>query len=111
MEAQGTEPRALGLKIRTAGMLNTLHWVDRADHSKPVGNHQLRIMMKAFGTSSLDLSTINGESVGEPNLLTQGVGVVVEKGPNASSYSRTTRMDWHFVATSISTELLRFPWA
>ena len=87
MEAQGTEPRALGLKIRTAGMLNTLHWVDRADHSKPVGNHQIRIMMKAFGTSSLDLSTINGESVGEPNLLTQGVGVVVEKGPNASNFS------------------------
>lgn len=87
MKAQDAEPRALGLRIRTAGMLSTLHWVDRAEHSKAVGDHQIRIMIKAFRTSPLDLNTINGESAGEPNLLTQGVGVIVEKGLHASNFA------------------------
>lgn len=87
MEAQGAEARALGLKIRTAGMLSTLHWVDRAEHSKAVGDQEIRVMMKAFSTNPLDISTINGESTGEPNLLTEGVGVVVEKGSQATDFS------------------------
>lgn len=87
METIGTEARALGLRIRTAGMLSTLHWVDRAEHSKVVGDQEIRVMMKAFSTSALDMGTINGDSTGQPNLLTEGVGVVVEKGSHATDFS------------------------
>jgi len=87
MKAQDAETRALGLKIRTAGMLSTLHWVDRAEHSKVMGDQEIRIMIKAFSTNPLDISTINGESTGESNLLAEGVGVVVEKGSQATDFS------------------------
>ncbi|USP79169.1 polyketide synthase [Curvularia clavata] len=87
LEKWGADSRALGLRIRTAGMLSTLHWVDRAEHSKAVDNNQVRVKMQIFATSPLDINTINGESNGEPNLLTQGVGVVVEKGSKATDFS------------------------
>ncbi|KAH7110810.1 polyketide synthase [Dendryphion nanum] len=87
MEAHGAQARALGLRIHTAGMLNTLHWVDRAEHSKVVGYQEIRVMMKAFSTNSIDISTINGESTGEPNLLTEGVGLVVDKGSQVTDFS------------------------
>ncbi|KAL1607597.1 hypothetical protein SLS59_002566 [Nothophoma quercina] len=87
MEALDAEARALGLKIRTAGMLSTLHWVDREEHSTAVGDQEIRIMMKAFSTNPLDIRAINGESTGEPNLLVEGVGVVVEKGSQATDFS------------------------
>lgn len=85
--AQDAETRALGLKIRTAGMPSTLHWVDSAEHSNAVGAQEVRVMIKAFSTNPLDLSTINGESSGDSNLLVEGVGVVVEKGSQATDFS------------------------
>lgn len=83
----GTKSRALGLRLRTAGMLESLHWADTAAHSKIVGPEEIRVTMQNFSTNPLDLSTINGDSTRGSTLLTEGVGVVVEIGSQVKDFS------------------------
>ncbi|KAK4503143.1 hypothetical protein PRZ48_006570 [Zasmidium cellare] len=83
----GTENRSLGLRIRTAGMLDSLYWADMEAHSKPVGPEDIRVAMQSFSINTLDFSTITGESTRGSNLLTEGVGVIASVGSQVKDLS------------------------
>ncbi|KAH6648947.1 polyketide synthase [Truncatella angustata] len=77
--------RALGLKIRVPGLLDTLYWADSEKHSRPVGPEEVRVELEFISLNFKDIMIAMGQLDGHSELLLEGSGKVVQVGDSLSS--------------------------
>ena len=87
MTPDSAKDRALGLKIRSAGMFDTLYWADMPGHCRSPKPDEVRVEMQAFSMNSWDIMTATGELDGNSTFLVEGAGIVREAGQQAEGFS------------------------
>jgi len=87
MTSNSAKDRALGLKIRSAGMLDTLHWTDMPEHRKSPEPDEVQVEIQVFSINSWDVMTAKGELDGNSTFLTEGAGIVKEVGQRIEGFN------------------------
>ncbi|KAK5993761.1 Highly reducing polyketide synthase cm3B [Cladobotryum mycophilum] len=77
--------RSLGLRIHSAGMLDSLYWVDHPTHSQPPTASQIKVRVDNISLNFKDVMTAMGQLEGQSTLLIEGSGTVLEVGDTTKS--------------------------
>ena len=101
--------RALGLRIQSPGLIDSLYWADLPDHSGLAKDGQIRIDMKYLSMNFRDVVTALGE-LETDSFLIEGTGIVTEVGQNNSKFSpgdAVYAFDANGLATSSNVDTLK----
>ncbi|OJD32113.1 polyketide synthase [Diplodia corticola] len=82
----GQPDRALALAIRVPGMLDTFQFVDDEEHSKPLGDHEVEIAVRAVGMNFHDVMISMGQ-IADTDLGVECSGVVTRAGRSVTAYA------------------------
>ena len=78
--------RALGLRIQSPGLIDSLYWADSPEHSGHPKDNEIRVNMKYLSMNFRDVVTALGELEGN-SFLIEGTGIVTEVGNKVSNFS------------------------
>ena len=78
--------RALGLRIRSPGLIDSLYWADSPGHTEHPRDKEIRVEMKYLSINFRDVLTALGE-LETSSFLIEGSGIVTEVGKGISKFS------------------------
>lgn len=87
----GQDNRALKLIASSPGMLNKLEFVDDDTWTKPLGQHDVEIEVRATSLNFLDIMVAMGEIL-DTNLGIEASGIVCRVGPAVDRFKRGDRV-------------------
>ena len=78
--------RALGLRIQSPGLIDSLYWADSPSHTRHPRDKEIRVEMKYLSMNFRDVLTALGE-LETSSFLIEGSGIVTEVGKGISKFS------------------------
>ena len=94
--------RALGLRIQSPGLIDSLYWADSPDHSGPPKDNEVRVNMKYLSMNFRDVVTALGEVEGY-SFLIEGSGIVTEVGGKETNVFSPGDVVYAFDADGLAT--------